>query len=211
MPSPQTSENSPEFPYQGERLPPHHASGDILQFLMRRRSTAAKAMTGPGPSRDEISALTGIASRVPDHGKLGPWRFLVFEGESRAEISSFLADLWTSENETDHARQEIERTRFTRAPVVIAVISTVTPDHKIPEWEQILSAGAACQNLILGAQAMGYASQWLTEWYSYHPKAIEKLGLSEHERIAGFIHIGSANDEPVERIRPKPQVTRWTG
>ncbi|WP_421791192.1 nitroreductase family protein [Hyphobacterium sp.] len=168
-------------------------------------------MTEPGPTREEIDTLIGIASRVPDHGKLGPWRFLVFEGEVRQEISMFLADLWASENDSDDARQKIERTRFTRAPLVIAVVSTVTPDHKIPVWEQVLSAGAACQNLVLGAQAMGYASNWLTEWYCYHPKAQKKLGLSEHERVAGFIHIGSSEDEPVERVRPVPQVDRWNG
>ena len=201
----------PDFPEQGERLLPHHKSADALSLLARRRSTAAIAMRDPGPSEDELDTLLSLTARVPDHGKLAPWRFLIFQGEDRAHFGQILAKIWGQDNEMDAARQELEQNRFTRAPLVIAVISNVIENHKIPEWEQILSAGAVCQNLLLGAQAMGYASQWLTEWYAYHPFAKDTLGLRSGERVAGFIFIGSTDDEPVERVRPAAEIGVWRG
>ena len=207
----QTPDNLPEFPEQGERLAPHHRSAATLELLARRRSTAAVGMTEPGPSPEEIDTLLSIAQRVPDHGKMAPWRFILFQGEERANFGQILAKIWAGENDTDEARLNLEMSRFTRAPLVIGVISHVLEKHAIPEWEQILSAGAACQNLLIGAQAMGYASQWLTEWYAYHPFAKDALGLRSGERVAGFIFIGSTDDQPVERVRPEAEIGIWKG
>ncbi|WP_394692196.1 nitroreductase [Hyphobacterium sp.] len=207
----QTPEILPEFPSQGERLAPHHKNAATLELLARRRSTAAAAMTEPGPSPEEIDTLLSIAQRVPDHGKMAPWRFILFQGEERANFGQILAKIWAGENDADEARLNLELNRFTRAPLVIGVISHVLEKHSIPEWEQILSAGAACQNLLIGAQAMGYASQWLTEWYAYHPFAKDALGLRSGERVAGFIFIGSTEDQPVERVRPEAEIGVWRG
>jgi len=211
MSASQSSDSPPEFPSQGERVASHHKSANALRLLVRRRSTAAIAMSEPGPSPDEIDMLLGIAARVPDHGKMTPWRFVLFQGEERGNFGQILAKIWAGENEADSARLEMEQNRFLRAPLVIAVISNVLEKHAIPEWEQILSAGAACQNLLLGAQAMGYASQWLTEWYAYHPYVKDALGLRSGERVAGFIHIGSASEDPVERVRPDADIGVWKG
>jgi len=207
----QTPDNLPEFPNQGERLAPHHKNAETLQLLTQRRSTAAVAMSEPGPSPEEIDTLLGIAQRVPDHGKMTPWRFILFQGEERANFGQILAKIWAAENDTDDARIDLELNRFTRAPLVIAVISNVLEKHSIPEWEQIMSAGASCQNLLIGAQAMGYASQWLTEWYAYHPFVKDALGLRSGERVAGFIYIGSTDDQPVERVRPDAEIGVWKG
>ncbi|PIW31844.1 MAG: nitroreductase [Rhodobacterales bacterium CG15_BIG_FIL_POST_REV_8_21_14_020_59_13] len=211
MSTAQTQDILPDFPDQGERLAPHHKSDAALELLTRRRSTAAAAMREPGPTADEIDTLLGIAQRVPDHGKMAPWRFVLFQGEERTKFGLILAKIWSGENDTDEARMELELNRFTRAPLVIAVISHVLEKHSIPEWEQILSAGAACQNLLIGAQAMGYASQWLTEWYAYHPYVKDSLGMRSGERVAGFIFIGSTDDDPVERVRPGAEIGVWRG
>ncbi|WP_420433153.1 nitroreductase family protein [Hyphobacterium sp.] len=207
----ETPEFTPEFPGQGERLAAHHKNPETLSLLARRRSTAAICLRDPGPTAEELDCLLQIAARVPDHGKMAPWRFVLFQGEDRAYFGEVLAKIWASENESDEARLELETQRFLRAPLVIGVISRVLEKHNIPEWEQILSAGAACQNLLIAAQAMGYGSQWLTEWYAYHPQVKDTLGLRSGERVAGFIYIGSTDEEPVERVRPSPEIGIWRG
>ncbi len=144
-----------------------------------------------------------LAARVPDHGKLFPWRFLVFAGAARARFGEVLAARWLAL--VPDAPPEIlaaERARFLRAPLVVGVVSRSVSGTKIPEWEQQLSAGAVCFNLLLAAQAMGYAGVWLTEWYAYDDGIAQALGLAAGERIAGFIHIGTARDAPPERERP---------
>lgn len=201
-----------EFPAPGDRLAPFHASKDTLSLLARRRSSAAIALAEPGPSAHQIETLISIASRVPDHGKLGPWRFVLFEGDARADFGRILGKVFHAKTPDATPEQvEFEAARFTRAPLVIAVISRVIENHKIPEWEQILSAGAACQNLLIAASAMGFGAQWLTEWYAYDPDVKDALGLRSGERVAGFVYIGSAEDEPVERVRPTAHVGRWKG
>lgn len=199
-------------PEPGERLPGAGASLDRLSLLARRRSTAAVALAEPGPSADEIETLLRIAQRVPDHGKLAPWRFIIFQGPARENFGHILAKVASLANPSiDEAQIETERNRLTRAPLVIAVISTVIENHKIPEWEQILSAGAVCQTMLLAANAMGYGGQWLTEWYAYHPNVRDTMGLRSGERIAGFLHFGTASEDPVERLRPKSAVEYWEG
>ncbi|MCR9130589.1 MAG: nitroreductase [Alphaproteobacteria bacterium] len=200
----------PAFPEPGEALAPANPSSDTLTLLARRRSTVAKNMTGPGPDAGQLETLLKIAARTPDHGKLFPWRFIVFEGEARARFGEVLETrLRELEPDGPDERYALERNRFLRAPVVIAVISDVTENHKIPEWEQVLSAGAVCQNLLIGASALGFAAQWLTEWYAYDRVVKTALGLAPGERVAGFIYVGSATADADERPRKAPQVSRW--
>ena len=201
----------PDFPEPGAKLAPARPSEETLSLLARRRSTVAKNMTGPGPDPAQLETLLQIGARTPDHGKLFPWRFIVFEGEARARFGEILeARLRELEPDGPEERYALERNRFLRAPVVIAVVSDVTENHKIPEWEQILSAGAVCQNLLIGASALGFAAQWLTEWYAYDRVTKKALGLDPGERVAGFIYVGSASCEAEERKRKAPRISRWT-
>ncbi|MFS2318090.1 nitroreductase [Maricaulis sp. D1M11] len=198
----------PEF---GERLEASHKSEDTLTLLTHRRSTAAIGMTDPGPTADERDLLLQIGARVPDHGKLAPWRFVIFEGETRTRFGSELARIFRSQNpEATDEQVAFEANRFNRAPLVIAVISRVDERHKVPVWEQELSAGAVCQNLLIGASALGYAAQWLTEWYAFDQAAKHALGLQAGERVAGFIYVGTAKEQPVERARPGADIRNWT-
>ncbi len=193
----------PAPPAENQPMPAAQPSLETLSLLAQRRSTPIALMTGPGPSRAEIEALIGVAARVPDHGKLGPWRFLVIEGAARERAGEKLAALVKQSNpNADEAQMKMERERLTRAPVVIAVISTAAPHPKIPEWEQVLSAGAASFQLVLAAHAMGYAGAWLTEWPAYDEQGRAALGLAPHERIAGLVYIGTAKADPQERVRP---------
>ena len=172
-------------------------------------------MTSPGPSQDELDVMLTIGSRVPDHKKQIPWRFLTFQGDSRHIAGKKLRELFALNNPgADCDLLDFEANRLTRAPVVIAVISTANPNNpKVPEWEQILSAGAVCQNILLAANAFGYAGQWLSEWYAYDNDFLSHIGLSDKERIAGFIYIGTATKEPAERGRPdiKNISQNWEG
>ncbi|MHA6286968.1 nitroreductase family protein [Maricaulis sp. CAU 1757] len=207
-----TDTPSSDFPAAGERLAACHPSEQTLALLKRRRSTSAVALAEPGPSTEQVQELIGIASRVPDHGKLAPWRFILFEGEARSRFGQILGKVYEAKTSGATSEQvEAERQRLTRAPLVIAVVSSVLERHKVPEWEQILSAGAACQNLLVAASAMGFAAQWLTEWYAYDPDIKDVMGLRSGERIAGFVYVGSTDEAPVERVRPSPQVGRWKG
>lgn len=174
-----------------------------LELLLTRRSVKAIDMIEPGPSDEELTTIIRCGIRVPDHGKLGPWRILRFTGERRGAFGAVLVAAWKAAHPSDPPeRAELERGRLGRAPVVLAVISRVTPEHKIPEWEQQLSAGAVCQNLLVAAHAMGYRAQWLTEWFAYDRTVAHALRLGRHERLAGWIHIGSAPADPAERPRP---------
>lgn len=179
-------------------------SNDLRDFLATRRSVKPAMMTGPGPTADELQAILTIGARVPDHKMMVPWRFVVFEGDARARFGEALAAACQAEEKEPPSpvRLETERARFMQAPLVIAVISKVNPVPAAPEWEQILSAGAACYNLCLAANAHGYASNWLTGWYSYSPGIRRHLELADNERIAGFVHIGRTSEKPADRPRP---------
>jgi nitroreductase len=198
------------FPAPGERVDASHASPETLELLTRRRSTAAINLGEPGPSEQQIEHLLGIAGRVPDHGKLAPWRFILFDGEARASFGNILGKIYSATTPEATAEQiRCEQERFVRAPLVIAVISSVLERHKVPVWEQELSAGAVCQNLLIAASAMGFAAQWLTEWYAYDPDVKDLMGLRSGERIAGFVYIGTASEQPVERNRGRAHIGRW--
>lgn len=174
-----------------------------VDLLLRRRSVAAINMTVPGPGRDQIDLILKAGARVPDHGKLAPWRFVLFEGEGRSEIGVTIAEAFRRRYpDADDERVAFEAGRLARAPVVICVVSSLKETVKVPEWEQILSAGAVCQNMLVAATALGLACQWLTEWYSYDDQVKAAIGLGEGERIAGFVYLGTAKEPPEERARP---------
>jgi nitroreductase len=176
---------------------------DALQLLMTRRSVKPMELTGPGPTKPEIDTLLAIASRVPDHGKLAPWRFIVFEGDARLAAGEAIAAAFAADRADATPEQiEFERKRLARAPLVIAVVSRAGPHVKIPEWEQQLSAGAAAMSLVIAAHAMGFAASWITEWYAYDRRVLDKLGVGATERVAGFVHIGRPAKPPEERDRP---------
>ncbi|MBV9346749.1 MAG: nitroreductase [Pseudolabrys sp.] len=176
---------------------------DALQLLKTRRSVKPIELEGPAPSAAEIETMLTIASRVPDHGKLAPWRFVVFEGEARMRAGERIAAQFQKNNPQATADQiAFETKRLARAPLVIAVISRAAPHVKIPEWEQLMSAGAAAMNLVTAANALGFATSWLTEWYAYDRAVLDALGLAPHERIAGFVHIGRPAKPPQDRDRP---------
>jgi nitroreductase len=176
---------------------------EALDLLKTRRSIKPIELNGPGPSTSEIETLLTVASRVPDHGKLTPWRFIVFEGDARlAAGEKIAAQFRTKRPDATPDQVEHERKRLARAPLVIAVVSRAAPHVKIPEWEQIMSAGAATTSLVMAAHAMGYAANWLTEWYAYDRDVLNALGLAPNERIAGFVHIGRPTKPPEDRPRP---------
>ena len=176
---------------------------DALKLLTTRRSFKPVELSGPAPSPAEIDKLLTIASRVPDHGKLAPWRFIVFEGDARRAAGDAIATAFKAKYPDAKPDQvESERGRLTRAPLVVAVVSRAGPHVKIPEWEQVLSAGAAAMNLVLAAHALGYGASWITEWYAYDRAVLDALGLAPHERIAGFVHIGRPPGVPEDRPRP---------
>lgn len=176
---------------------------EALQLLKTRRSIKPVELNGPPPSPADIDTLLTIASRVPDHGKLTPWRFIVFEGAARLAAGEAIARVFRDRRPDATSDQvEHERKRLARAPLVIAVVSRAAPHVKIPEWEQIMSAGAATTSLVMAAHALGYAANWLTEWYAYDRAVLDALGLASNERIAGFVHIGRAAKPPEDRPRP---------
>lgn len=184
----------------------------LLDIIRTRRSVSAKDMHEPGPTPAQLQTLLEAAHRVPDHGKLGPWRFVIFQGEARSAFGNKLAAIYQAENpEAPEKAVELQKSLLLRAPLVIAVISTASPHVKIPEWEQVLSAGAACQNILIAAHAMGFGAQWLTEWYGYNDKVKTLLNMETHHRIAGFIYIGSYDEKPEERVRPslEERISQW--
>jgi nitroreductase len=187
----------------------------ILDLLSTRRSVKPDRLLAPGPSVEEIETILTIASRVPDHKKLAPWRFIVIEGAARAKLGDVIAQVCAAEEEMPPSEHRLatERGRLQRAPLVIAVVSRVMPHRSAPEWEQVLSAGAACFNLCLAANALGYGTSWITEWIAYSAGMRPALGLAENERIAGFIYIGTPAEQPEERERPKLAdiASRWRG
>lgn len=185
---------------------------EMIDYLLRRRTVEAVSLGDPGPSPDQVRTMLGAASRVPDHGKMFPWYFLVFEGEARRQIGPLLREAYKTEDpQAADAKLDFEAENFLRAPLVVGVISRIRKG-KHPQWEQMLSAGAACQNLILAANGLGFAAHWLTEWYAYNETFRRGLGLDGRDNVAGFVYIGTPKKEPVERDRPDLAriVTRWS-
>lgn len=175
----------------------------LIDYLQHRHSTPVAQIGAPGPSQAELEEILRFASRVPDHGKIAPWRFVVYRGDSRVKLGeAFLRLSLEKTPDMTETAMEAERVRFTRAPIVIAVVSTAAPHAKIPEWEQVLSAGAVCLNMLMACEAHGYVANWRTEWISYDARVQPLLGIHENEKAAGFIHIGSSDFPTPDRPRP---------
>lgn len=189
------------------------ANPALIDYLTVRRSIPAFQMRAPGPERAEVEDILRLAMRVPDHGKIAPWRFVVYAGDIRQSIGESLLTMALERDPNLSAEMiAVERARFTRAPVVIGVISTAGPHVKVPEWEQVMSAGALCLNVIFAANAKGYVANWLTEWYAFDERAYPLLGVREGEKVAGFIHIGSSDFPATERPRPElSEKVTWLG
>lgn len=191
----------PPAPKEGEPAEAAHESADTLALLARRRSTKVAHFVEPGPNGDEIDALIRLGARVPDHGKIGPWRFVVMEGDARGRAGDAVAKVIANDEGVDDVRLAAARGHFKRAPAVVMVASTAAPHPKIPEWEQLLSSGAVCFSMLVAAHALGYAACWLTEWVAFDARVRTALGLADHERIAGFIYLGTAREAATERVR----------
>ncbi len=176
---------------------------DTLSLLKLRRSVPPQFLAAPGPDAGQLDELLTIAARVPDHGKLVPWRFIVFSGEGRTKAADVVAQAFSKRNPDARPEQvEFERNRLLQAPVIVAVVSRAASHVKIPEWEQELSAGAVCMSMLVAAQAMGFGGSWLTNWFSFDRDVLDAFGLSGGERMAGFIHLGTPTSVPPDRDRP---------
>ena len=178
---------------------------DIIQFLQKRRSTVAKKMAVGRVSKKDLNTILEIGTRVPDHASLKPWKIKVISGSKRKYLDEeiIFKEFLKSNPHSDKKAQNIERKRFQRANTIIVVISSPVINKKVPEWEQVLSAGAVCSNILYAAQGLGYAAQWLTEWYAYNKKLLKYLNINlKIEKIAGFIYIGKKVEVPKERRRP---------
>ncbi len=202
----------PEKPQLGDPLAAAHPSEETLRLLALRRSTTVKTMIEPGPSPEQLAEIMEIGARVPDHRRVCPYRFVVFDGDARAEIGPVFREGFMQDNpDASDAEATLESHRFMRAPVIIAVVFSPQTEHRTPIWEQTLTAGAVCQNMLIAANAMGFAAQWLTEWYAYNRHVLNAMGLEPHEQIAGFLYFGTAEEDPKERPRVEAAslVSHW--
>lgn len=189
-------------------------TASLIDFLLARRSAKPALLAAPGPSAADLNRILTAAARVPDHKKLVPWRFVLFEGDARRAFGGVLAAACAAEEKEPPSatRLALERERFLRAPLVVGVISRVVDNPAAPEWEQVLSAGATCFNFCLAANALGYGTAWITEWYAYSPAVARALDLAPGEKIAGFIYVGTETEKQADRERPDlgQIVRRWT-
>jgi nitroreductase len=186
----------PEF---GHAAPYGRVSPETLALLAQRRSSSPQHLAAPPPSPQELQDLLRLAARVPDHGKLFPWRFIIVEGEAKTELARRFEALAKERPDPEKAASVLFKLKT--PPLAVLVVSRVS-DGPIPAWEQLLSAGAACQTLVLAATAMGYGANWITDWYSYDPRATALLGLESNEQVAGVILLGTPTEAPLERVRP---------
>ena len=178
-------------------------SPDLLQSLDTRRSTPSRQLGPPGPNDATLLRMLRTAVRVPDHGKLVPFRFLRIHGDARRALGEALvARALELDPQASTATLEKDRARFSHAPLIVTVIARLDDRHKVPEQEQLLSAGCVCFALLQAAQAMGFGAQWLTAWAAYDAAIGKTLGLQADEKIIGFIHIGTPRMEAPERDRP---------
>ncbi len=202
----------PFVPSVGTPMLQTRPSAQARAMLALRRSSGSKVLKSPGPSSEALDELLSVAMRVPDHRKLEPWRFIVFQGEARKRFGAEIEAIYKAENpDSDAPTYAFEKDRPMRAPSVVAVISSPNPDHKTPVWEQELSVGAVCYNLLLAANAAGWAGVWLTEWLAFDASIAKLLGLDTNERIAGFVYLGTSSVQNPERPRPDPakKITRY--
>ena len=190
------------------------ANDALRDYLKTRRSVGVGFLHDPGPDAGELDEMLTMATRVPDHTKIVPWRLVVFEGKARERVGNNLAVIASQRNPAlDVAGLEIERRQFLPAPLVVGVIFSPKPSPRAPELEQLLSAGNVCFNLVNAAFALGFGASWVTRWYAFDPEAQQMLGARAGERFVGFVHIGSTDLKPEDRPRPPlaSVVTRWDG
>lgn len=199
----------PPSPAFGESLP-QSASQPVLDFLARRRSASALTLAAPGPSESELTDLIRLAARVPDHGKLAPWRFIILTTEAKTTFAAGLEAI--AAGRPDAVKLTARLGKLKAPPMGVAVVSSPKPGE-IPEWEQLLSAGAVCTDLLHAATAMGYGANWITDWYAYDDEAKALLGLTPDEKVAGYVFIGTPSEAPAERVRPDAAALTsvWTG
>jgi nitroreductase len=186
-------------PHEFGKPLPQKASGEVLEALFNRRSAPAPTLGLPGPSPEEMDLLIRIGLRVPDHGKIGPWRVVRFTPQAKAKAVEKLKALAESRGDRKDAGALI---KMSTPPQMLMVVSAPLQPHKIPLWEQQLSAAAVCQNLLIAAGAMGYGANWITDWYAYDAGARAILGVKEDENVAGFVYLGTPTEPPLERERP---------
>jgi len=179
--------------------------GHPLDLLASRRSVLAAQLIDPGPSSDELDRMLEVAVRVPDHGRLTPWRLQVLSPAAQAELGElFVEEFRKAEPDSKEDRLELERIRPQRSPVLVVVSSRTTPDRDgVPPVEQLLSCGNVCFNLLNAATAMGYGAQWVTNWCAYNDRIKSALGIPADEHLVGFVHIGTPKNPPSERQRPE--------
>ena len=185
---------------------------EVIGYLESRRTVPAAQLSEPGPDAKTLTRLLTIAARVPDHGKLAPWRFIVFDKPSRQSAFAWLKNRAAQAGDPAETAKRVATAQiFANAPLVVAVVSAPLAHPKIPLWEQQLSSAAVCLNLVHAAQAFGYGGQWLTGWFAYDTEARAYLGIGEGEQVAGYIHVGTPNLPPVERDRPRVEslTTHW--
>ena len=176
---------------------------DAIELLKTRRSVKPREMSGPGPSPAELETILTIGARVPDHGKLAPWRFIIFEGDARLRAGDVIAGVFARKHpDASPAEIDIEKRRLTDAPLVIGIVSLTKPHPKVPPWEQEMSAGASAMNIVTAATALGYGACWLTGWFAFDRDVLDGLGLKADEKLAGLIHIGSVSKPSEDRPRP---------
>jgi len=176
----------------------------LIEYLQQRRSAPAQSLAAPGPSEADLPAILTIGLRTPDHGKLFPWRLVVLTPDTRAALGHALSPLADDQPDPNKARAVLAK--LTAPPVTVMVVSTPVHDHKVPVWEQELSAGALAMNLSHAAFAHGFSASWITDWYAYDPRALSLFGIGEAERPAGFTHRGTLDAPPLERPRPDAAV-----
>ena len=181
--------------------------GRVSDFFLERRSVISRNMSSRPINKKHLNLIISAGIRVPDHGALNPWKLFVMQGDILKTIDKkvILSEFIKENPNTDKKFQDIQSKKLQRAGAVIAVLSTPVEHPSIPEWEMHLSSGAVCMNLLSCAQSLGYAAQWLTEWYAYNDRMLEYFGgIKYKDKIAGFIYIGHKIDEPNERKRPDP-------
>ncbi len=177
-----------------------------MKLLLTRRSSDAKKLTGPAPEGDALEQILTAATRVPDHGKLAPWKLVLLHEAGQKKLGSFCAEMFLKQYPDaaeDKKLVAFESDRFARAPLVIAVLSTPKESVKVPVWEQEMSAGAVCMNLLHACYALGYGAKWLSEWPAFRDEVVQELGGRQGDKIAGFIYIGTKSEELDDRERPK--------
>ena len=200
-----------------DRLPPEPQFGEVLpitpsqavlDFLATRRSASASTLRAPAPDKAQLHDLLRLAARVPDHGKLAPWRFVLLEGEAKTRFAKALETI--AEAAPDREKRKGALFKLNIPPMAVVVVSRFI-EGKIPEWEQRMSSAAVCTTLVIAAQAMGFGANWITDWYAYDDDAAALLGLAEGEKVTGFIYLGTAEEAPQERVRPNVEtlVSRW--